>query len=276
MKSFELEYLNFLNLKPEQPSFHFLEKICSSQLNTFPFENISKLIYYHKGDFNVFKVPPMEIFLHNYKEYNFGGTCYTLNFNLYMLLKQLGFSCYLTILGNQHMAIIVDLYDDKYYVDCGAAAPFFQPLLLQKENNKITNFGNDRIHILSKNEKAYDYVRITDGKQSGETWKFNPAVSNELADFNSVIDKSNTPGSTFMLILRCQMYQLKKNRSISLVNNKFGIRYVNGSTKITTLNSPEEIIEVITEEFMLPKLPILEAINVLKGFNIDIFSQNNE
>lgn len=144
---------------------------------------------------------------------------------------------------------------------------------LQNKDNDDTNFGNDRIHIRNKKAGRYDYIRLTDGKKSGETWSFNPSNSYNISDFHSVIDTSNEPGSTFMTILRCQMYQSEKKRSVSLVNNKFGVRYIDGRTSVTPLSSQKEIVEVITEEFKLPKLPIDDAIDVLKLLDIDIFAK---
>ncbi|MBO1002616.1 arylamine N-acetyltransferase [Pseudogracilibacillus auburnensis] len=270
-----VDYLRFLNLDIEARTLSYLKKICKAQLNTFPFENISKLIYFQKGNFKQCKVPEHDTFIENFNKYNFGGTCYTLNSHLNIFLKQLGFISNLTKVGNQHMGIIVKLNGDKYYVDIGAAAPLFSPLLLQNKDNYDTNFGNDRIHIVNKNDGTYDYIRLTDGKKSGETWSFNPSNSNNIFDFHSLIDKSNEPGSTFMTILRCQLYQLKKRRSVSLVNNRFTIRYTNGRKSVTTLSSQTEIVEVITEEFGLTKLPIHKAIDVLNQLNIDIFSKSS-
>jgi arylamine N-acetyltransferase len=63
---------------------------------------------------------------------------------------------------------------------------------------------------------------------------------------------------------------------VELVNNKFGIRYSNGETFVKTLSSPEEIRAVFSEEFMLPKLPVTEAIEVLKTLEIDIFAQSTK
>jgi N-hydroxyarylamine O-acetyltransferase len=41
-----IDYLGNLNLQIEKPSYNYLERICHAQLNTFPFENISKLLYF--------------------------------------------------------------------------------------------------------------------------------------------------------------------------------------------------------------------------------------
>ncbi|PYZ96669.1 hypothetical protein CR205_13295 [Alteribacter lacisalsi] len=66
---------------------------------------------------------------------------------------------------------------------------------------------------------------------------------------------------------------MKPKGSVSLVNNKFGICSSNGETSVRTLSSAEEITAILSEEFMLPKLPASETIEVLKMLNIDIFAE---
>lgn len=270
-----IKYLEYLNVQPEDPSFELLENICNSHLNTFPFENISKLIYFSNNNDTNFDLPSYELFVNNYNNYNFGGTCYTLNSNLLLLLRELGFDCYHIMLGNVHMGIIVKFSDEHIYVDCGAAAPFFKPVRFEKGKNKITNFGNDMVHLLKLDSEidTYKYIRYTNGEQSGDVWAFNPRLKVNVSDFNLVIEKSNEPGAPFMSILRCQLYQTSKKRSVSLVNNKFGVRYSNGDTIVKNLSSTKEIVNVLAEEFLLPKLPVEEAINVLENLNVDIFSE---
>ncbi|WP_078427879.1 arylamine N-acetyltransferase [Alkalihalobacterium alkalinitrilicum] len=271
-----IKYLNYLNLQLEKPSYKYLEQICNAQLNTFPFENISKLLYFRNHNYNNFEMPSFEKFTKNYSEYNFGGTCYILNSNLMFLLKELGFDCYHVMLGNEHMGIIVKIENERFYVDCGAAAPFFKPVCFENGIQNITHFGKDKVYLLSVEPKSnrYKYVRYTNGKQNGKTWHFNSRQEVKVSDFHEVIEKSNKPNALFMSILRCQLYQTGKQRSVSLVNNKFGIRYSSGETVVKTLSSTEEISKVLLEEFKLPKLPVKEAIEVLKTINIDIFAEN--
>ncbi|HDR6309958.1 TPA: hypothetical protein QCU60_001799 [Bacillus cereus] len=99
-------------------------------------------------------------------------------------------------------------------------------------------------------------------------------IAANISDFHEVIEKSNKPNAPFMSILRCQLYQTRKRRSVSLVNTKFSIRYSNGEAVVYTLSSIEEIRRVLSEEFILPKLPVIEAIDVLKTLHIDIFAEN--
>lgn len=270
-----IKYLDYLNLDLEKPSYNYLEQICHAQLNTFPFENISKLLYFRDNNYSNFELPSFELFTKNFSEYNFGGTCYTLNSNLMILLREIGFDCYHVMLGEEHMGIIVKMDNERFYVDCGAAAPFFKPVRFENDLKNISDFGKDEVYILPEEIQInrYKYVRYTNGKQNGKTWRFNSRKEAKVSDFNDVIEKSNKPNAPFMTILRCQLYQTYKQRSVSLVNNKFGIRYSNGEINVKTLSSSEEIKAVLSEEFMLPKLPVIEAIEVLKTLNIDIFAQ---
>ncbi|MFT4413644.1 arylamine N-acetyltransferase [Fredinandcohnia humi] len=264
-----MNYLNYLNLEWESPSYDYLERICYSHLHTFPFENISKLLFFKKGEF----LPKLDTFLENYREYNFGGTCYSLNSNLLLLLKALGFECYHIKLGDAHIGIIVIIENEKFYVDCGAAAPFFKPVDIENNDQGSTVFGTDCINILPVDQAnhEYTYVRYTNGVQSGDEWRFNSHKKQEFSDFTEIISKSYKIGAPFMEILRCQIWQSEKNRSVSLVNNKFTIRYRNGQSHTRTLVSIEEIKNVLTQEFILPKLPVKEAIKVLYELGIDIF-----
>ncbi|ARK32475.1 arylamine N-acetyltransferase [Halalkalibacter krulwichiae] len=267
--------MDCLNLHLEKPTYHYLEQICNAQLNTFPFENISKLLYFKDHHYNNFEIPSFELFTKNFNKYNFGGTCYTLNSNLLVLLRGIGFDCYHVMLGEEHMGIIVKIDNERFYIDCGAAAPFFKPVRFENFKN-ISFFGKDEVFILPEEPQRdrYKYVRYTNGIQSGKTWHFDSRKEAKVRDFHDVIERSNKPNAPFMTILRCQLYQTRKQRSVSLVNNKFGIRYSNGETSVKTLSSSEEIRAVVSEEFMLPKLPIKDAIDVLKTLNIDIFAQS--
>lgn len=266
------EYLAALNLQLEQPTYDYLSRICHAHLNTFPFENISKLLNYnHKK----FEIPSLDLFVQNYKTYHFGGTCYTLNANLKKLLSNIGFDCYPIMLGKEHMGIIVKIDHVRFYVDCGAAAPFFKPVPFEKELENVSSFGLDEVHLRPVDIKnhEYTYTRFTNGTQSGKVWHFHSRLKAELNDFTPALQKSFEVNAPFMTILRCQRYQTNKQRSVSLVNNKFGIRYADGNTTTTTLSSVEEIQEVIANEFLLHKMPIAEAIDVLKALNINIFAK---
>lgn len=268
-------YLNILGLIKEEPSMSYLERICTAHLTTFPFENISKLIYYRDQPLNQFMIPPLHTFIKNFQQHHLSGTCYTLNKHLLSLLKGLGFEAYYVMLGKVHIGIIVTVDGKRHYVDVGSAAPIFKSIDLDQTGDKTAEFGNDQVRIeyVDEAKGLLQYVRWTDGEQRGSIWDFDVNKAYEYGDFNEIITNSNQPNTMFMSMLRCQLWQLDQNRSVSLANNVFGIRYVDGRTEKTTLQSVAEIENVLSDEFRLPKLPVSEAIDILRSLDVDIFSK---
>lgn len=271
-------YLAHLKLEPEPPSFSFLTRICRSHLQTFAFENISKMIYYRDYSSNLFYVPPVEVFVENAERFDFGGTCYTANTSLLQFLRELGFSGYHVKLGKSHIAILVELEElagEKVYVDCGAAAPFFQPVRIEVDQENISSFGVDQVLIRAKEGKPGEYVysRYVNGELTQDPWEFHIHKKISLQDLEPLIQEANQPGATFMKLLRCQLWQLEQKRNVSLVNNVFSIRYEDGRQDQHILSDADDLREVMATEFRLPRLPVQEAIQVLSDLGVDIFAK---
>jgi arylamine N-acetyltransferase len=81
----------------------------------------------------------------------------------------------------------------------------------------------------------------------------------------------NTPGTVFLTILRCQLWQPEQDRGLSLVNNSLAYRFSDGTQEKLHLADIGEIEAVIADEFRLPKLPVREAVGVLESLGVDIF-----
>jgi N-hydroxyarylamine O-acetyltransferase len=182
---------------------------------------MSKLLYFRDRHKNGFIIPSVETWVQRHFDSHFGGTCYTLNYNLRELLMQLNFACDYVMLGDEHMGILLDLPGERVYVDCGAAAPFFQPVRFESNSLNVSQFGDDKVHIRHAHPESgrYTYVRYTQGKQNGKEWYFNINQKRKFEDFHDIILKSNRAGTTFMTILRCQLWQLNQGRSVSLDSN---------------------------------------------------------
>lgn len=267
------QYLQTLGLSRKEPSYEYLAEIMTAHLCTFSFENISKLLYYRDYQEKGYHQPSLEQFLEGRLQHDFGGMCYVANAHLLTLLKGLGFQGYHVKVGSGHIGIIVQLEEERLYVDCGAAAPFFRPVRFETDLENVSRFGEDTVEIRSDpdDKRIYRYTRYIQGKPSGPLWDFQPDHRCNLSDFGENIIASYLPGATFMKILRCQLWQPEQNRSVSLVNNRFSIRYEDGQVKNRELRSLEEIEEVLAGEFQLPKLPVCEAIPVLESLGVSIF-----
>ncbi|WP_241716013.1 hypothetical protein [Sulfoacidibacillus ferrooxidans] len=179
------------------------------------------------------------------------------------------------MLDGEHVGILVrllELGNEQVYVDCGAAAPFFSPVRFETDVNHASSFGADKILIraLPREHGRYVYSRCVNGEPSGEPWEFNANSSSELDDFQPLIEGANKPGASFMTFLHCQLWQLGKSRSVSLVNNSFGIRSADGGLVKRKLRTVEDIEQVLSEEFGLPRLPVRSAIEILHELGVDI------
>ncbi|MDQ0418494.1 arylamine N-acetyltransferase [Croceifilum oryzae] len=279
MKSISMtasRYLGYMDLSVEKPSYEYLARICHAHLNTFPFENISKLISYREHAGKEYEIPSFEQFVDDYSRFHYGGTCFTQNSNVIQLLAELGFHCYCVMLGQDHMGIIVLLDEERVFLDFGAAAPIFKPIRYERPGENGSEFGDDQVYLVpvSLEEHKYKFVRYTDGKQSGKEWEFFAHKKYQPSDFLPVLQNSYQLKSNFMSALRCQLWQADQNRNLSLLNNKCRIRYVDRGPEEICFSTVQEIEELVAEEFKLPKLPVREAIDVLYGLGVDIFEND--
>ncbi|MCD6116854.1 arylamine N-acetyltransferase [bacterium] len=93
------------------------------KFSKFPYENLSKIIKNRKTEgLNKLRLPE-EVFEEN-REYNFGGTCFSLTFYLKKILVSAGFSTYPVLADmkwgkNVHCSLVVLLDGVKYLVDPG-------------------------------------------------------------------------------------------------------------------------------------------------------------
>lgn len=273
MSSLIQRYLQILNLSYREPTYDYLAEIMTAHLSTFAFENISKMLYFREHREKGYHHPSLQEFLDGYEQRHFGGMCYVANAHLLTLLKGLGFQGYHVKLGQGHIAIIIQLEGERVYVDCGAAAPFFRPVRFESDPDNQSRFGADVVEIRSDSDQPglYRYTRYIQGEPSGPIWDFYPDHRRDLSDFEENIIASYAPGATFMKILRCQLWQPEQQRSVSLVNNRFSIRYADGQVENQQLGSIEEIEDVLAHYFQLPKLPVRDAVAVLESLGVSIF-----
>lgn len=270
-------YLERLGIEQEPPTLSFLEKVCRAHLNAVPFENISKLLYLRDFEKNGFHIPPIDVYVENMFQFDYGGTCYTNNSHALTLLKELGFIGYHVQLGSSHIGIIIELDGERWYADFGSASPFFKPVNFEKDHDNLTAYDIEEIRIIPdpNQEGFYRFVRYRDGKVVKDDWDFKPDEGKEFGEFTETVEQSNKSGAFFLTHLRCHHYQLEQNRTLSLINNKLSIKYDDQRVEEVMLTTREEVKEVMEKEFHLPNLPVKEAIDVLGELGVDVFNREN-
>lgn len=272
-------YLDLLQLTREKPTLSYLGKICRRHLAVFPFENVGKLIDYSEGRHRFWLVPPVEEFLQRRRQYQLGGTCYILNYHLFQLLRAVGFDCDLLLVGESHLANLVRLADgERVYVDVGSAAPLFRPVRFEKEPDNSTGFGGYEVRLRPVGEKPgqWQYTRHIDGRMSDPIWTFQLGdTQSSLEAFAGAIDRSYRADGTFMNLLRCQVWQWEGKRSLSLVNNRFSIRYQDGTVDKHTLANRDAIHRVLVEQFGYPHFPTDRVIGILEERGVDLFQERD-
>jgi N-hydroxyarylamine O-acetyltransferase len=121
------QYLQRLGLEERPAIYAYLAELCRAHLQTMPYESVSKLLWFHERKRNSSAIPSVETFVENALHLDCGGTCYTSNSSLQLLLQALGFTSHLVALEPDHMGIIVEVSEwngEKVYVDVGAASRF--------------------------------------------------------------------------------------------------------------------------------------------------------
>ncbi|OXS58871.1 hypothetical protein B1A99_12980 [Cohnella sp. CIP 111063] len=274
-----IDYLNYIQVPVQEPSYAYLKTICTAHLNRIPFENVSTLMNFEAYHKQKHLQQDEKKFVDQLVRYHMGGTCYVINSSLHELLNRLGFHCRYALLGGGHVGLLVRLPDEQeeVYVDCGNGAPFFDPVRLESDPDQVSRFGGLEIRLLPGDEPGtYTYNREVDGKLLTElNWTFDIRKTYRFDDFQQAIANYYKPNSLFTSFLRCQIWQLDRDRSLSLVNNVLSIRNSRGQVEKRILANRNEVRDVIDREFNLPRLPVEKAIDVLEKLGIDLF-QNQE
>lgn len=261
------QYIKILELEPASPTYSFLEKIVSAHLAKIPFENISKLLYKKNG---MTDIPDFEQYLDGIEKYNFGGTCYSINYYLYLLLKYLGFDVKLCGADMRnpdvHIISIVNVNEKEFIVDCGYAAPFLEPLPRNLSIDYIITFGDEKYILRPKSSNGTSKLEqyYKDELKHFYIAKPEPILQQE---FQKVIGDSYDAAALFMNALLITRF----SRNYSAVFRNFYLTEVKGSEITRKVIAKDEIPGVVKKIFGMPVHLVKEAISDLSSLK-DIYS----
>jgi arylamine N-acetyltransferase len=254
------KYLNLLRVDEGEPTFERLKQIVKAHLIRIPFENISKLLLKKEGKKYI---PDILTYLQGIEKFNFGGTCYTNNYYLYLLLQNLGYNIKLCGADMKnpdvHLISIVTIDENEFIVDGGYAAPFLNPLPRDLTKDFEIRFGNEKYIIKPKDEMGKTKVEQYYNGKLQHWYTANPQ-SRKIEEFQKVIEDSYSDDAVFMNAVRITKY----TETGSLVlKNLYLTKTMNGKifNKTFSLN---EIPALIEESFGIPSSLAKEAISCIK------------
>ena len=192
-------FLHILEINKSTPKLENLNKIIKSFLTKIPFETISKL--YYKNKYNLCTIPDLELYLDGIENSKFGGTCYSNNYYLNLLLKYLGYDVIMCGADmndpDVHIVNIVKIDEHDYLVDVGYWAPFIEAIpFFLKEEQIVTN-GNDNYFI--NLQKSNSNIRVDHYREDKRIHGYTARPINRTIEyFEKTIEQSYSGDSTFM------------------------------------------------------------------------------
>ena len=254
------KYLDLLGVEEVSPSFELLGRIVKAHLIKILFENISKLLYKKQG---INTIPDLSTYLDGIEKYNFGGTCYSNNYYLYLLLQHLSYDIILCGADMKepdvHLISIVTIDGSEFIVDCGYAAPFFEPLPRDLTIDYVINFGNEKYIIKPKDDSGKTKVEQYFNKELQHWYVTKPQARN-IEEFGKVINKSYANDAVFMNAIRITRFS--ENGSLVLKNLQFT---ETDGTSISSMELQlEDIPEFVEEKFGMPANLVREAAGTIK------------
>lgn len=254
------KYLGLLGIGKSKPDFNLLKKIVKAHLIKVPFENISKLLYKKQG---MHSIPDLELYLDGIEKYNFGGTCYSNNYYLYLLLEYLGFEIKLCGADMKnpdvHLISFVKIDNKEYIIDGGYAAPFLKPLPRNLKEDYVITLGYEK--YLVKPQDDFGETKVEqhfEGKL--QHWYTAKPKERKIEEFRKVIEDSYSNGAVFMNAVRITRF----SETGSMVLKNLDLTETTGNNCTTRKIDRHDLPAVIQANFGIPSSVVKEAIGHFK------------
>ena len=254
-------YLYLLGVERDKPDYENLCRIVAAHLTRVPFENISKL--YYRKRYNQRTSPDLKMYLDGIEHYNFGGTCYSNNHYLYLLLRHLGYDIMLCGADmnrpDVHIVSIVSLAGREYLIDVGYAAPFLQPLPRDLRDDHIIELGRDRFVLKPQDGQGCSRMEMYRSGELRHGYLAKP-IPRTIDHFNTAIEQSYTDTATFANSLL--LVRFWPNRSLAIFNLSV-IESEGREYEEQLLPDRDELAATVVEHFDMPQEIVTEAISEL-------------
>ncbi len=243
-------FLNILELPKSPPDINVLSHITKSFLTQISFETISKL--YYKKRYDLSTIPDLKMYLDGIEKYNFGGTCYSNNYYMNLLLKYLGYDAILcgADMDNPdvHIVNIVTIDNHEYLVDVGYGAPFFEPMPRYLDFDYSVTLGYDKYVLKPQDKNGNSRMEHNRNKKLIHGYIAKP-IDRTIDYFNDVFTHSFSDEAHFMNNI--SLARFSSNDSVILHNLTLA-NIDNKNVTIVKLDSRDDLPEIIEKHFSIP------------------------
>lgn len=257
-------YLRILGIQGTPSGLPGLRALVRAHVTRVPFENVSKLLLF--GREGTGRALSLQEFLDGIEYRDLGGTCYSSNPFLADLLRGLGYD--VDLLGadmsrpDVHTSIRVRLAGLEYHVDVGYAAPFYEPIRLDRLPHAI-EWGRCR-YVLEASETpgTFTMSHFEDGERRHGYVVHPPA--RDAGFFLPAIHASYEPSATFMRCLRIARFF--DGYSVDLRDRVLTVSSPASSSE-TRLDTATDLRRACDEVLRMPRCAIDEAVAILECVN---------
>ena len=252
-------YLRLLGIAGRPSGLAGLRMLVRRHLVAVPFENVSKVLLYAREGAG--RATRLDEFLDGFEFSDLGGTCYSLNGFLAELLRDLGFEA--ELLGadmskpDEHACLRVRVDAVPYLVDVGFAAPFREPMRLDRLPFEVREGVNG--YVLERDSERSRMSMFSGDRPAGSYLAHEPP--RDAAYFATVVAMSYRLTSTFMTSLRIN--RIFDGYSIDLIGRKL-YRHEAGETTVTELADMAELRAAVSGQLQMPRCPVESTIAVLE------------
>lgn len=243
-------YLNLLGVQRRRPSKDALCELAEAHVSRVPFENVSKM--YYKKHQGLRGLPSFELFLDGIERLHCGGTCYSNNYYLYLLLANLGYAIKLcgADMSNPdvHLVSMVTIENHEYLIDVGYAAPFWMPLPRDLTMDYTIVLGRDRYVLKPQDAQGCSRMELYRDGVLKHGYRAKP-LPRRIEEFEHIIVDSYRDDATFMnSLLLARFYP---DRSI-VIHNLTVIESYGTESHLRTLANWEDLGRAVEDYFGIP------------------------
>jgi arylamine N-acetyltransferase len=158
-----------------------------------------------------------------------------------------------------HIISITTIDKKEYIVDCGYAAPFFDPLPRDRSHDHNLKFGDEHYIIKPKDSEGHTKVEhYFHGKL--QHWYTAKPPSRKIEEFKKVINDSYADDQTFMNAVRITRF----TENGSLVLKNLHLTELNNNKTSTKKLKRKDLPNIIEQKFGIPAELVSEAMSNLK------------